>query len=329
MKTTRKRERDRARGEDNVFCTREQDFSLRGLWIFFFSSSFLLSFFFFFFFVVVTDISPHFPRDQKSILDHPFNIKSGRYLYTQQTQFAAAILRSFTDVSLTDNKDPFLSFFFYFHFFQAATGRDNARSCSWGEKTDATLCFFFCFPHFYLEMNTDRIPVLSSVTFTGAFIRQTLGAVFMAGHSTELPPTTRTKTERGWVSFPHGYPGNEARKLDSRRQPLSAPYDMPQIPPKDSLREATTTLDYFILPSLFQLLSPIWIFFFFLFFFFKAESNYFSSELRELSCNCPPAARCNLLKWGETRVLLCNIRPVFSLLPEKKKNNKKKPQHVK
>lgn len=51
MKTTRKRERDRARGENNIFCTREQDFSLRGLWIFFFPSRFF----------VVTDISPHFP----------------------------------------------------------------------------------------------------------------------------------------------------------------------------------------------------------------------------------------------------------------------------
>lgn len=52
MKTTCKRERDRARGENNIFCTQEQDFSLRGLWIFFF----LLPSFF-----VVTDISPHFP----------------------------------------------------------------------------------------------------------------------------------------------------------------------------------------------------------------------------------------------------------------------------
>lgn len=52
MKTTRKREKDRARGENNIFCTREQDFSLRGLWIFFFSPSQ---------FFVVTDISPHFP----------------------------------------------------------------------------------------------------------------------------------------------------------------------------------------------------------------------------------------------------------------------------
>lgn len=31
---------------------------------------------------------PSFSLDQKSILDHPFNIKSGSYLYTQQTQFA-------------------------------------------------------------------------------------------------------------------------------------------------------------------------------------------------------------------------------------------------
>lgn len=53
---------------------------------------------------------PSFSPDQKSILDHPFNIKSGRYLYTQQTQFAAAIVRSFTDVSMTDNKDPVFHF---------------------------------------------------------------------------------------------------------------------------------------------------------------------------------------------------------------------------
>lgn len=36
---------------------------------------------------VVSDIFPYFTGDQKSILDHPFNIKSGRCLYTQQTQF--------------------------------------------------------------------------------------------------------------------------------------------------------------------------------------------------------------------------------------------------
>lgn len=116
---------------------------------FFFSSSFLLSFFFFFF-VVVTDISPHFPRDQKSILDHPFNIKSGRYLYTQQTQFAAAILRSFTDVSLTDNKDPFLFFFFLKR--QQVERRPPVFLR--GEKR-TPLFPFFCFPRFYLEMNID------------------------------------------------------------------------------------------------------------------------------------------------------------------------------
>lgn len=53
---------------------------------------------------------PSFSRDQKSILDHPFNIKSGRYLYTQQTQFAEAILRYFMDVSMTNNKDPFFHY---------------------------------------------------------------------------------------------------------------------------------------------------------------------------------------------------------------------------
>lgn len=175
MKTTRKRERDRARGENNIFSTREQDFSLRGLWIFFFFfSSFLLSFFFFFF-VVVTDISPHFPRDQKSILDHPFNIKSGRYLYTQQTQFAAAILRSSTDVSLTDNKDPFLSFFF----FKAATGRATPARVPEGRKTDAALSFFLFPSLLFRNEYWHWVPVISSVTFIGVFIRQTLGAVFM------------------------------------------------------------------------------------------------------------------------------------------------------
>ena len=177
-------------------------------------------------------------------------------------------------------------------------------------------------------MNIERVPVTSSVTLSRSYptdTRSCFHAATEAGHSTVPPPTTRTKTERGWVSFPHGYPGNEARKLDSRRQPLSAPYDMPQIPLKDSLREATTLPDYFFFFTVFISASLSNLDFFF--FFFKAESNYFSSEPRELSCNCPPAARCNLLKWGETCVLLCNIRPVFHC--SLKKKTKKKTQHVK
>lgn len=68
---------------------------------------------------------PSFSRDQKSILDHPFNIKSGRYLYTQQTQFAETVFRSFMDVSMTDN-NWFLSFIFN----ATATGR--VMSCHGG-----------------------------------------------------------------------------------------------------------------------------------------------------------------------------------------------------
>lgn len=47
-----------------------------------------------------------------------------------------------------------------------------------GEKR-TPLFPFFCFPRFYLEVNIDRVPVISSVTFIGVFIRLTLGAVFM------------------------------------------------------------------------------------------------------------------------------------------------------
>lgn len=36
-----------------------------------------------------------FSLEQKSIWDHPFNIKSGRCLYTQQSQFAIKVLMSF------------------------------------------------------------------------------------------------------------------------------------------------------------------------------------------------------------------------------------------
>lgn len=116
-----------------------------------------------------------------------------------------------------------------------------------------------------------------------------------------LPPKQR---EVGF-SFPHGYPGNEARKLDSRRQPLSAPYDMPQIPLKESFREARNMPDYFCrLYFSFSLQSEISP--------FLRKAIIFHSSYKNSVCNCLSSAWCNFLKWGETcvpwsQVLLCNI----------------------
>lgn len=67
--------KDRAK-EEKILYTWDRDFGFRGLWIFYFC------------FVFCYRHIPSFSLDQKSILDHPFNIKSGSYLYTQQTQFA-------------------------------------------------------------------------------------------------------------------------------------------------------------------------------------------------------------------------------------------------
>lgn len=73
---------------DNVFCAQKQNCSLRRV-IDLFSYSFQV-------FCCYKHL-PSFSKDQKSILDHPFNIKSGRYLDAQQTQNTEVILRSFLD----------------------------------------------------------------------------------------------------------------------------------------------------------------------------------------------------------------------------------------
>lgn len=62
------------------------------------------------------------------------------------------------------------------------------------------------------------------------FIWKTLKSISYQNRrpSSEMPPVT-LQTQRGaGFSFPHGYARNEARKLDSRRQPLSVPHDMAQ-----------------------------------------------------------------------------------------------------
>lgn len=116
-----------------------------------------------------------------------------------------------------------------------------------------------------------------------------------------LPPRQRGV---GFL-FPHGCPGNEARKLVSSRQPLSAPYDMPQIPLKESFREEKYV--WLLLPSLFQLLPPIWNI------TILRKAIIFHSSYKNSVCNCVSSVRCNFLKWGETcvlwsQVLSCNIR---------------------
>lgn len=108
------------------------------------------------------------------------------------------------------------------------------------------------------------------------FIWKTLKSISYQNRrlSSEMPPVT-LQTQRGaGFSFPHGYARNEARKLDSRRQPLSVPHDMPQTPLKESFREARNVPDYF---SLFQPHPSVWNIT-----VFCMESNYFSLKPQEL-----------------------------------------------
>lgn len=226
MKTTRKRERDRAKGEDNIFCTREQDFSLRGLWIFFFSFPVF----------VVTDISPHFPG-----IKNPFwIIHSILNLAATCIHNKLNLQRRFWDLSWMCQwqTTKILSFIFN----TMATGR---VTCSHVSKA-------------LRKMDNADIMNIENAIHVISSMKWGWGLFMHLSKRHSNPFHTKTETTplncHPWLppkqrevgsSFPHGYPGNEARKLDSRRQPLSAPSDMPQIPLKDSFRGVRNMPDYF------------------------------------------------------------------------------------
>lgn len=110
-------------------------------------------------------------------------------------------------------------------------------------------------------------------------------------HSSELPPKRR---EVG-SSFPHGYPGNEARKLDSRRQRLSAPYDMPQNHPRSPFRGAPNTPDYFChLYFSLSLQSE---------FFFAGKKQLFFIAATRTLCNRLSSAVRGVICWNEARLV--------------------------
>lgn len=87
--------------------------------------------------------------------------------------------RRFWDLPRTCRWQTTKILFFFFFFFKAATGRATPARVPEGRKTDAALSFFLFPSLLFRNEYWHWVPVISSVTFIGVFIRQTLGAVFM------------------------------------------------------------------------------------------------------------------------------------------------------
>lgn len=191
MKTTRKREKDRARGENNIFCTREQDFSLRGLWIYFF---FLLPVFF-----VVTDISPHFPG-----IKNPFwIIHSILNLAGTCTHNKLNLPRWFWDLSWTCQWQTTKIFSFIFN----GNRSGDIESCFWGTETNCPAFAFHarrtCLPHCFAHISCIlKILFMSYQLWNGGKTWSHIYPEDTPFHTktetTQLnPPMTSTKPERG------------------------------------------------------------------------------------------------------------------------------------